>query len=48
MKTSSKFILGGIFGLFFTSFLTSGYFYTFFRKIIKKIKEDFTNFDDLN
>ena len=47
MKTSNKFILGGIIGFILASFFTSGYFYTSFRRLAKRLSESLSNFDDL-
>jgi len=39
MKKSEKIVFGGIIGIFFASLITSTYFYTFYRKFKKRLKE---------
>ena len=39
MKKSEKIVFGGVIGILFASLVTSTYFYTFYRKFKKRLRE---------
>lgn len=47
MRNKNNFILGAIIGLLMSTLVTSGYFYTFYRRMMRKLREGLKKFDDL-
>jgi hypothetical protein len=45
MTKTKKIILGGIAGMMLTSFISSTYFYTFFRRAMRKLDNGFKEWD---
>lgn len=42
-----KIILGSFIGTLFGLLISSTYFFVFFKRVNKKLREDFTRYDDL-
>jgi len=45
MTTTKKIVLGGVLGMLLTSLISSTYFYTFYKKVIRKLSNGFKEWD---
>jgi hypothetical protein len=45
MKTRSKVLIGGAIGMALMSFISSTYFYNFFRKVVRGLRENLKDYN---